>query len=112
MYVSIKIETRLSLSLSKSFQGNLFLKGTPFTDSKKMCFLSVDNFLRSRLLPTGALGVVFGFLLLRFARIRFRLPILSGKERRVARARGGVSERDQFDYTHALRRAFRRKRKK
>jgi len=36
--------------------------------------LSVDNFLRSRLLPTRALGVVFGFLLLRFARIRFRLP--------------------------------------
>ena len=71
---------------------------------KKMCFLSVDNFLRSRLLPTGALGVVFGFLLLRFARIRFRLPFLSGKERHQK-----VSARE-IDYAHYSA-AFRRKEK-
>ena len=80
VHVSIKIETRLSLSL-QSLKRQPFLKGTHPSPTRKMLvlLLSVDNFLRSRLLPTRALGVVFGFLLLRFARIRFRLPFSVGK---------------------------------
>jgi hypothetical protein len=75
-----------------------------------MCFLSVDNFLRSRLLPTGALGVVFGFLLLRFARIRFRLPFLSGKERHQ-NASEEVSARERL-ITRIIPPRFEEKKKK